>query len=80
MRKMYENRDEAFWGLEGKTHILAECVAKYQPQRFETIAHSMTTGSVLDNSYGFGEYGHEGRNAENIAKAGHLMCRRFKKK
>ena len=86
MRKMYENRDEAYWG-QGKSfsksdeiHILAECVAKYQPQRFESIAHSMTTGSVLDNTNGFGEYGHESDNAKGIAKAGHLMCRRFKKK
>ena len=87
MRKMYENSDETVgsrtavsFNKSDEIHILAECVAKYQPQRFESIAHSMTTGSVLDNTNGFGEYGHESDNAKGIAKAGQLMCRRFKKK
>ena len=59
-------------------HIFNECVAKYNPQKYEQIHDSMLNGSVVDNSLGF--YSESNASLKGTEKAGHLMLRRFKKK
>ncbi len=59
-------------------HIFNECVAKYNPQKYEQIHDSMLNGSVVDNPLGF--YSESNASLKGTEKAGHLMLRRFKKK
>ena len=59
-------------------HIFNECVAKYNPQKYEQIHDSMLNGSVVDNPLGF--YLESDSALARTEKAGHLMLRRFKKK
>ena len=58
--------------METKIGIFNKCVAKYQPQEWDSIREGMLEGNILDNTEGFNLVGSE--------PAGHIMCRRFKKK
>jgi len=70
-RKMYDNQN-TIYGHETKIGIFNKCVAKYQPQEWDSIREKMLEGTVMNNSEGFNLAGSE--------PAGHIMCRRFKKK
>ena len=71
-RKMYDNQNTYLYGHETKIGIFNKCVAKYQPQEWDSIREKMLEGTVMTNSEGFNLAGSE--------PAGHIMCRRFKKK
>jgi len=73
-RKMYENKghDGTVVGFENEVGIFNKCVAKYQPQEWASIRWDMLESRLLDNTEGFILAGSE--------PAGHIMCRRFKKK
>ena len=57
---------------ETKIGIFNKCVAKYQPQEWDFIKEEMLGGTLFANTEGFNLVGSE--------PAGHIMCRRFKKK
>lgn len=57
---------------ETKIGIFNKCVAKYQPQKWDFIKEGMLEENILYNTDGFNLVGSE--------PAGHIMCRRFKKK
>jgi len=70
-KKMYKNEVWLF-PHETEVGIFNKCVAKYQPQKWEKINKSMKSDPLLQNAEGFNLHGSE--------PAGHIMCRRFKKK
>ena len=80
--KMYasqqEDNNNRQDGRYQQAHIFNECVAKYNPQKYEQIHDFMLNGSVVDNPLGF--YLKSNSALARTEKAGHLMLRRFKKK
>jgi len=73
-KKMYKIKGKSGaekLGYETAIGIFNKCVAKYQPQEWDSIREGMLEGDVLTNSEGFNLVGSE--------PAGHIMCRRFKK-
>ena len=74
-RKMYKIKGKSGaekLGFESEVGILNKCVAKYQPQTFDEMQNNMLEGNVTHNASGWG--------LDGSAPAGHIMCRRFKKK
>ena len=72
MYKIHGKSGSEKLGHETDVGIFNKCVAKYQPQKWEKINRSMKSKPLLQNTEGFNLPGSE--------PAGHIMCRRFKKK
>ena len=75
-KKMYKLRgmdlSHPLTEFETEIGIFNKCIAKYQPQQWKEIHDDMLEGKVIQNSDGWSLAG--------SAPAGHIMCRRFKKK
>jgi hypothetical protein len=78
-RKMYGTKLK--WPLRlREISIFNKCVAKYQPQEWKEIHDDMLEGTVTQNTDGWGLDGQGEADDGASAPAGHIMCRRFKKK
>ncbi len=69
-RKMYDKLDPQST-IKTDNAIFNQCVEKYQPQKWDAISMRMLQGKVIDNP--------DGWSYPQLAPAGQIMCRRFKK-